>query len=101
MAASAKRRGVLLFDVHAASTSVHGSNSGCVERVKRRVVAIGQDPKLFAGHSLWAGLNTLAAAGRATERDIMQQTRQRGVEMVRVTSARVSYSTRATGLSGH
>jgi integrase len=51
--------------------------------VKRRVVAIGQDPMLFAGHSLRAGLATSAAAGGATERDIMQQTRHRSVTMVR------------------
>jgi len=51
--------------------------------VKRRVVAIGQDPKLFAGHSLRAGLATSAAAGGAPERDIRQQTRHRSVAMVR------------------
>ena len=34
-------------------------------------------------HSLWAGMATSAAAGGATERDIMQQTRHRSVEMVR------------------
>ena len=51
--------------------------------VKRRVVAIGQDPRLFAGHSLRAGLATSAAAGGAAERDIMQQTRHRSVAMVR------------------
>jgi integrase len=51
--------------------------------VKRRVVAIGEDPKLVAGHSLRAGLATSAAAGGATERDIMQQTRHRSVAMVR------------------
>jgi len=51
--------------------------------VKRRVVAIGQDPKLFAGHSLRAGLATSAAAGGGTERDIMQQTRHRSVGVVR------------------
>jgi integrase len=51
--------------------------------VKRRGVTIGQDPKLFAGHSLRAGLAISAAAGGATERDIMQQTRHRSVAMVR------------------
>jgi integrase len=51
--------------------------------VKRRVVAIGQDPKLFAGHSLHASLATSAAADGATERGIMQQTGHRSVAMVR------------------
>src|SRR5437870_1532777 len=51
--------------------------------VKRHVVAIGRDPKLFAGHSLRAGLATSAAAGGATERDIMQQTPHRSVAVVR------------------
>src|SRR5260370_3179316 len=51
--------------------------------VNWRVAAIGQDPMLFAGHSLRAGLVTSAAAGGATERDIMQQTRHRSVAMVR------------------
>jgi hypothetical protein len=51
--------------------------------VKRCVAAIAQDPRLFAGHSLRAGLARSAAAGGATARDIMQQTRHRGVAMVR------------------
>jgi integrase len=51
--------------------------------VKRHATAVGQDPKVFAGHSLRAGMATSAAAGGATERDIMQQTRHRSVEMVR------------------
>jgi site-specific recombinase XerD len=51
--------------------------------IKRLVVAVGQDPKLFAGHSLRAGLATSAAAGGATELDIIQQTRHRSIEMVR------------------
>jgi hypothetical protein len=38
--------------------------------VTRRVVAIGQDPKLFAGHSLRACLATSAAAGGATEESV-------------------------------
>jgi integrase len=50
--------------------------------VKRRAVAIGQDPKLFAGHSLRVGLAASAPAGGATERDIMRQTRHRSVAMV-------------------
>jgi site-specific recombinase XerD len=51
--------------------------------VKRRVEALGHDASTFAGHSLRAGLATSAAAGGATERDIMQQTRHRSLEMVR------------------
>jgi integrase len=51
--------------------------------VKRRLVALGQDASAFAGHSLRAGLATSAAAGGATERDIMRQTRHRSLEMVR------------------
>jgi integrase len=51
--------------------------------VKRRAAAIGQDPRLFAGHSLRAGMATSAAAGGATERDIMRQTRHRSVETAR------------------
>jgi len=51
--------------------------------VKRHAAAVGQDPRRFAGHSLRAGLATSAAAGGATERDIMRQTRHRSVEMVR------------------
>lgn len=51
--------------------------------VKRRVAALGHDPSPFAGHSLRAGLATSAAAGGAAERDIMQQTRHRSLEMVR------------------
>ncbi len=45
--------------------------------------AAGLDPARYAGHSLRAGLATAAAAGGATERDIMQQTRHRTIEMVR------------------
>jgi integrase len=51
--------------------------------VKRRVHTLGHDPSPFAGHSLRAGLATSAAAGGAPDRDIMQQTRHRSLEMVR------------------
>ena len=51
--------------------------------LKRHTAAIGQDPRAFAGHSLRAGFATSAAAGGATERDIMRQTRHRSAEMVR------------------
>jgi hypothetical protein len=52
-------------------------------RCSRRAAFVGQDSRAFAGHSLRAGLATSAAAGGATERDIMQQTRYRSFEMVR------------------
>ena len=51
--------------------------------VKRRLAALGQDARALAGHSLRAGLATSAAAGGATERDIMRQTRHRSLEMRR------------------
>lgn len=51
--------------------------------IKRHVRVLGRDPKVFAGQSLRAGMATSAAAGGAAERDIMQQTPHRSVEMVR------------------
>jgi site-specific recombinase XerD len=51
--------------------------------VKRRVVGHAHQPQKIWGHSKRAGLATSAAAGGATERDIMQQTRHRSVAMVR------------------
>jgi integrase len=51
--------------------------------VKRHVTIVGQDTNVFAGHSLRAGMATSAAAGGAVERDIMQHTSHRSVEMVR------------------
>ena len=49
----------------------------------RSAVAVGLDPSRYAGHSLRAGLATSAAAGGASERDIMQQTGHRSSDMVR------------------
>ena len=43
----------------------------------------GLDPKNFAGHSLRSGLATAAAAGGASERAIMDQTRHKSVKQVR------------------
>ncbi len=43
----------------------------------------GLDPALFSGHSLRSGLATSAAAGGASERSIMEQTRHRSLKQVR------------------
>jgi integrase len=50
--------------------------------VKQHAAGLGL-PGEFAGHSLRAGFATSAAAGNATERDIMRQTRHKSAEMVR------------------
>jgi integrase len=51
--------------------------------LKRTAAAVGLDPDRYAGHSLRAGMATSAAAGGASERDIMNQTGHRSAEMVR------------------
>jgi integrase len=51
--------------------------------VKRRAKAVGLDPARYAGHSLRAGLATLAAAAGPWERVIMSQTDHRSADMVR------------------
>jgi site-specific recombinase XerD len=51
--------------------------------VKRAAKAAGLDPKMYAGHSLRAGLATSAAAAGASERSIMATTGHRSVQMVR------------------
>jgi len=51
--------------------------------LKSLVKRAGLDPKTYAGHSLCSGLATAAAAGGATERAIMDQTRHRSVKQVR------------------
>lgn len=51
--------------------------------LKSLVNRAGLDPKSFAGHSLRSGLATAAAAGGASERAIMDQTRHRSVKQVR------------------
>src|SRR6266851_4072175 len=70
--------------------------------VKRHVETVGQDPNVFAGHSLRAGMATSAAAGGATEHDIMQQTRHRSVEMVRryIRDGELFSTTNATRFTG-
>jgi integrase len=52
-------------------------------RFNGRPAAVGLDPDRYAGHSLRAGLATSAAAGGASERDIMNQTGHRSTDMVR------------------
>jgi site-specific recombinase XerD len=51
--------------------------------LKTLVGRAGLDPKHFAGHSLRSGLATAAAAGGASERAIMDQTRHKSVKQVR------------------
>lgn len=51
--------------------------------LKSLVKRAGLDPRNFAGHSLRSGLATAAAAGGASERAIMDQTRHRSVKQVR------------------
>ena len=51
--------------------------------VKRAARAAGLDPRLYAGHSLRAGLATSAAEAGVSERAIMAQTGHTSVTMVR------------------
>jgi integrase len=51
--------------------------------LKELVKRAGLEEKTFAGHSLRSGLATAAAAGGASERSIMDQTRHRSVIQVR------------------
>lgn len=51
--------------------------------VKRHAELAGLDPALYSGHSLRSGLATAAAAGGASERSIMEQTRHRSLKQVR------------------
>jgi integrase len=70
--------------------------------VKHCVESIGLDPDQFAGHSLRAGLATSAAAGGATERSIMNQTRHRSANMIRryMRHAEVPVSANAVHFTG-
>ncbi len=54
------------------------------EMVKRYVGHAGLDKRDFSGHSLRAGLATSAALAGRSERQIMEQTRQKSEKMVRV-----------------
>ena len=51
--------------------------------LKSLVKRAGLDPAHFAGHSLRSGLATAAAAGGASDRAIMEQTRHKSVKQVR------------------
>jgi integrase len=51
--------------------------------VKKLAEREGLDPEKYAGHSLRSGHATSAAIGGASEREIMNQTGHRSVEMVR------------------
>jgi integrase len=51
--------------------------------VKRTAAAAGLDPKVYAGHSLRAGLATAAAARGVSERAIMDLTGHKSLPMVR------------------
>lgn len=51
--------------------------------LKRWAGVAGLDPRVFAGHSLRAGMATQAAMSGASERSIMDQTGHRSVQMVR------------------
>jgi integrase len=51
--------------------------------LKELITRAGFDSGAFAGHSLRSGLATAAAAGGASERAIMDQTRHRSVKQVR------------------
>jgi integrase len=54
-----------------------------VKIVKRLARGAGLDPAGYSGHSLRSGLATAAAAGGASERAIMDQTRHRSLKQVR------------------
>src|SRR3954451_15074406 len=59
------------------------SDKGVALVVKRCAEAAGLDPRVFAGHSLRAGLATSAAMAGVEERVIMSQTRHPSTTMVR------------------
>ena len=62
---------------------LHLSDKTVALVVKRAAKAAELDPKMYAGHSLRAGLATSAAAAGASERSIMATTGHRSVQMVR------------------
>jgi integrase len=78
------------------------ANEWVAQIVKRYVQSIGLDPDQFAGHSLRAGLATSAAAGGATERSIMNQTRHRSTATVRryIQDAEVQSTTNVVRFTG-
>ena len=60
------------------------STKAVARLVKQLASALGLDPTEFSAHSLRAGLATTAATNGASERKIMDQTRHRSVNTVRV-----------------
>jgi hypothetical protein len=57
--------------------------------VKQRAAAIGLSPEAFAGHSLRAGYVTSPVEANAPLMKIVEQTRHKSVDMVRVYSRRI------------
>jgi len=57
--------------------------------VKERAAAIGLSPETFAGHSLRAGYVTSAVEANAPLMKIVEQTRHKSVDMVRIYSRRI------------
>jgi integrase len=85
MAESAGETGPLFrpIDRHGnmGSSALHRDSIGLI--VKRAVRAAGLDERLYAGHSLRAGLCTQSYMNGARELDIMRQTGHRSLETVR------------------
>jgi integrase len=63
------------------AAGLHPDSIGLI--VKRAVRAAGLDPRLYAGHSLRAGLATQAYLNGASELAIMRQTGHRSLATVR------------------
>ncbi len=66
---------------HVNNRGLHRDSIGAI--VKRAAEAAGLDPKLYAGHSLRAGLCTQAYINGARELDIMRQTGHKSLDTVR------------------
>jgi site-specific recombinase XerD len=66
---------------HVNDRALHRDSIGTI--VKRSAEAAGLDPKVYAGHSLRAGLCTQAYMNGARELDIMRQTGHKSLETVR------------------
>lgn len=66
---------------HINGRALHRDSIGAI--VKRAAEAAGLDPKVYAGHSLRAGLCTQAYINGARELDIMRQTGHKSLDTVR------------------
>jgi integrase len=66
---------------HVNNRALHRDSIGAI--VKRAAEAAGLDPKVYAGHSLRAGLCTQAYINGTRELDIMRQTGHKSLETVR------------------